>query len=307
MFFEKFAILRNGIREESTLNRPNYGRDTRLGDCSLTHYHCDRNQRNWQFFGPCDLEIWQMTLKNNTESPPFSSKLVSFDSHPWIQIRVIVQMLKSEPNWPFFSPRDLKVWQMSSKNNRRPLQCPCKFCATFRSCLLIQLGSYSSKTLNSSKNHQYFCLCDLKIWWMTLKNNREPLLCYFKLCVSFHCHPWIKAGVTVRKHSIWVKIVDFFWPCDLEIWQITLKNDKASLQYHFKLCASFRNHLWIQTGVTVWKLPKWVKICFNLCDLDLWLWPFAWTLLPSKRQRDREINGQMEGQTELSLELLGHS
>ena len=45
---------------------------------------------------------------------------------------------------------------------------------------------------------------------MTLKNNRAPLLCYFKFCASFHSHQWIQAGVTVRKRPIWVKIIDFF-------------------------------------------------------------------------------------------------
>ena len=33
---------------------------------------------------------------------------------------------------------------------------------------------------------------------MTLKNNRAPLLCYFKLC-AFRSHMWIQTGVTVRK------------------------------------------------------------------------------------------------------------
>ena len=47
-------------------------------------------------------------------------------------------------------------------------------------------------------------------WHMTLKNNRAPLLCYFKLYASFHSHQWIQAGVTVRKRPIWVKIDDFF-------------------------------------------------------------------------------------------------
>ena len=28
---------------------------------------------------------------------------------------------------------------------------------------------------------------------------------------------------------------------------------------YFKLCASFQNHGWIQTGVTVWKHPIWIK------------------------------------------------
>ena len=45
---------------------------------------------------------------------------------------------------------------------------------------------------------------------MTLKNNRAPLLSYFKLCGSFHTHWWIQTGVTVRKRPIWVKIDDLF-------------------------------------------------------------------------------------------------
>ena len=45
---------------------------------------------------------------------------------------------------------------------------------------------------------------------MTLKNNRAPLLCCFKLCASFHSHQWIQAGVTVRKRQILVKIDNFY-------------------------------------------------------------------------------------------------
>ena len=46
--------------------------------------------------------------------------------------------------------------------------------------------------------------CDLEIWWMTLKNNRAPLLCCFQLCAWFHCHMWIQTGVRVRKRLSWV-------------------------------------------------------------------------------------------------------
>ena len=49
-----------------------------------------------------------------------------------------------------------------------------------------------------------FVPCDLDIWRMTLKNNRAPLLCYFKLCASFHSHPLIQTAVTVRKRLSWV-------------------------------------------------------------------------------------------------------
>ena len=30
--------------------------------------------------------------------------------------------------------------------------------------------------------------CDLEIWWMTLENNRAPLLYYIKFCASFQSH-----------------------------------------------------------------------------------------------------------------------
>ena len=62
----------------------------------------------------------------------------------------------------------------------------------------------------------------------------------------------------------------FFALCDREIWRMTLQNNRAPLLCHSKLCVSFCSHLWIQTGVTIWKRPKWGKICFDLCELDLW-------------------------------------
>ena len=52
----------------------------------------------------------------------------------------------------------------------------------------------------------------------------------------------------------------FFVPRDLEIWQMTLKNDGAPLLIYFKLCALFCSYWWNQTGVTVRKNPIWVKI-----------------------------------------------
>ena len=70
--------------------------------------------------------------------------------------------------------------------------------------------AYSPETPNLGQNRWCFVPCDLEIWSMTLKNNRAPLLCYFKLYASSRSHRWIQAGVTVRKRLIWVKINDFF-------------------------------------------------------------------------------------------------
>ena len=105
-----------------------------------------------------------------------------------------------------------------------------------------------------------FSPCDLEIWQMTSKNNRAPLLYHIKLYASFQIHRWSQTWVTVLKRPIWVKICDFFVPCDFEIWWMTLKNNRAPLLYYIKLCASFQSHGWIQTGITVRKRSIQVKI-----------------------------------------------
>ena len=70
----------------------------------------------------------------------------------------------------------------------------------------------------------------------------------------------------------------FLEPCDLEIWRMTLKNNRAPLLSNIKLYASFHHHMWIQTGVTVQKRLSWFVTSVTL-TFDLWPWPFAWTLL----------------------------
>ena len=170
---------------------------------------------------------------------------------------------------------------------------------------MISNWSYSPETSNLGKIWRFLEPCDLEIWRMTLQNNRAPLLCHFKLCVSFHTHWWIHIWVTVRKRSIRVKIDDFFsrvtykfygWPskkkgissmplqalciisyplvnsilsyspetlnlgqnrrffepCDLEIWRMTLKNNRApffatsSFVQHFVPIGEFK--LELQSG-----------------------------------------------------------
>ena len=70
----------------------------------------------------------------------------------------------------------------------------------------------------------------------------------------------------------------FLEPCDLEIWRMTLKNNRAPILRNIKLYASFHHHMWIQTGVTVRKRLSWVVTSVTL-TFDLWPWTFAWTLL----------------------------
>ena len=57
---------------------------------------------------------------------------------------------------------------------------------------------------------------------------------------------------------------------------MTLKNNRAHLLWYCKLCASFRSHWWVQTGVTVRKRQIWVKIdnFFSrvILQFDGWHW-----------------------------------
>ena len=58
--------------------------------------------------------------------------------------------------------------------------------------------------LKLDSNRRFFSPCDLEIRWMTLKNNRSPLLSNIKLYASFHHHMWIQTGVTVPIRLSWV-------------------------------------------------------------------------------------------------------
>ena len=59
---------------------------------------------------------------------------------------------------------------------------------------------------------------------------------------------------------------------DLEIWRMTLKNNKVPLLCHTKLCASFHHYTWIQPGVKVRKRLNWV---LTSVTFDLWPLIFA--------------------------------
>ena len=162
------------------------------------------------------------------------------------------------PMWPGNLMEDLKKQYV-------------KLCASFQIHRWIQTGVTARKRSIWGKIGVFFFCCDLKIWRMTLKNNREHLRCYFKRCASFHSHLLIQNGVTVPKHQIWVKITDFFFvPRDLEIWRMTLKNNRAPLLCYYKLCVSFHSHLWNQKGSYSPETPNLGQN--RRCFCPVWPW-----------------------------------
>ena len=110
--------------------------------------------------------------------------------------------------------------------------------------------SYSTETPHSGQNRRFFFIaCDLENWRMTLKH-LGTFHCYFTLCASFHSHQWIKAGVTVWKCPIRVKISDFcpMWPWklmdDLEKQQgISSMQRQALIMHHFVATDEFELEL----------------------------------------------------------------
>ena len=128
----------------------------------------------------------------------------------------------------------------------------------------------SPETHHLGRIRRFLEPCDPEFWRMTLQNTRAPLLCYFKLCVSFHTHRWIQIWVASGNSQFRSKSTIFWavWPGNLTD---DLENNRAPLLCYFKLCASFRSHWWIQTGVTVQKRPIWVKF-------DDFLSPWPWPL-----------------------------
>ena len=171
----------------------------------------------------------------------------------------LVILLKFDPNHRFFSPCDLEISWMTLENNRAPLLYYIKLCASFQIHRWIETEVTVQKHSIRVKIGDFFVLCDLEIWCMTLEYNRALSLYYTKLCASFQIHWWIQIGVTIREHSIWVKIDNFLSRVTLKFDGWPSKKNRASFLSYFTLCVSFHTHWWIEIGVTVRKRPIWVK------------------------------------------------
>ena len=187
---------------------------------------------------------------------------------------------------------------MTLQNNRAPLLCYFKLCAAFHSHWWIQTGVTVRKRPTWVKFDNFFSRVTLKFdgWlWKTIGH-------LFYATSSF-VHHFLDIGEfkldlqsgNAQSGSNFTLLE----PCDLEIWRMTLKNNRAPLLSNIKLYAWFHHHMWIQTRVTVWKRLSWVLTSVTL-TFDLWPWPFAWTT-------DRQTDRRTDGQKEVFLELLGRS
>ena len=127
--------------------------------------------QNRRFLELCDLAIWHMTLENNlTHLPCYFKLCASFRSHWWIQTGYSPETPNLGQIRRHLEPRDLEFWQMTLKNNRAPLLCRFKHCASFHSHWWIQTGVTVQKRPIWVKIDEFFSRVTLKIdgWpWKT--------------------------------------------------------------------------------------------------------------------------------------------
>ena len=86
--------------------------------------------------------------------------------------------------------------------------------------------------------------------WFFILYDISSSVHYFKAISKFKLE--LQPGNAHFRSKFVFVLTIFFVLWDLEIWRMTLKNNRAPLRCYFKLCASFRSHLSIQTEVTVW-------------------------------------------------------
>ena len=126
---------------------------------------------------------------------------------------------------------------MTSKNNKALLLYYVKLCASFQTHQWIQTGVTVRKRSIRVKTGDFLSR-------VTLKFDGRPWKitgCLFYVAssfVSFYSHWWIRPGVTVRKHLIWVKIGDL-------LSRVTLKFDGwpwKTIRHLLYVASSFMHH-----------------------------------------------------------------
>ena len=145
-----------------------------------------------------------MTLKNNRVPLLSNIKLcASFHRHVWIQTGVTVWRRLNGVMTSVTLTFDLWPWPFAWTSCLSMVITPENF-RMIRWEEQCQKGVTVGQTDRRTDGNKcsYSCL-------VAAKNNRAPLLCYFKLWASFHSHWWIQTGATVRKRPIWVKFVFF--------------------------------------------------------------------------------------------------
>ena len=137
-------------------------------------------------------------------------------------------------------------------------------------------SSYNPETPNLGQNRWILVLCDLEIWWMTLKNNRA-------LVHNFTTIDKFKLELQSGNPSIWVKIGDFLSYVTLKFDGWYLKTIRyivyAASSFVHNFVSIFKFKLEFRSGNT--QIEAKFVLAFVTLTFDLWPCPFVWTSLLS--------------------------
>ena len=206
-----------------------------------------------------------MTSKNNRTLLLYHLKLCALIySHWWIPTGVTVRKcLIGVKSVVLSACVALKF--STSKKKRAPIQCPSSFVHYFVAICEFKLVLQSGNAQFRSKS---------SIFWLT-RPDRWPWNttgCIFNATLSFVHNFRAICEFKLRLESGNAQFrskSSILW-C-VRSWNLTndLKNHRAPLLCHFKFCAPFCGHVWIQTRAMVWKWPNPAKFVLTNFSCEL--------------------------------------
>ena len=143
----------------------------------------------------------------------------------------------------FLEPCDLEIWRMTLQNNRAPLLCYSKLSTSF-----VAIGEFKLELQSGNAQSGSNLTIFRAVWRWNLtddlaKQKGTSSMLLQALCII--SWPLVNSNFNYSPETPNLgQIRRFLEPCDLEIWRMTLQNERASLLCYFKLCVSFRTHWW---------------------------------------------------------------
>ena len=157
----------------------------------------------------------------------------------------------------FLEPSDFEIWRMTLQNKGHLFYATSSFVHHFVAIGEFKFELQSGNAQCGSKS------TFLAVWPRNFTDDTQKQWGISSVLLQALCiisHPLVDSNLSYSPETPNLgQIRLFLEPCDLEIWQMTLKNNRAPLLCYIKFCAAFHSHWWIQTGVTVRKRPIWVK------------------------------------------------
>ena len=187
------------------------------------------------------LDVWPKKKNNGTHLLGYMKLCALFQSHQWIQTWLTIHKRSIRVKMGDFFPRvTLKLDGWPWKTIGHLFYTTSSFVHHFIAISELKPELQSGYAQFGSKS-TIFKPCDLEIWWITLKNNRAPLLSNIKLYASFHHHMQIQTGVTVQKRLSWV-MTSVTLTFDLYLW---------TLIFCIEITFVIGNNSWKFRGITM--------------------------------------------------------